>query len=592
MSAVAAPTQDFPDWGTVEPDDDFWLLGGYRNPALFFALPRQAHLAPRPDGSPDFFLEFFSDRNAAVADQVLYAMLHMGVEAGGELATLQRRVAGRDAGAAVSPVPFTTGVTWRFECGDTRSAAAAGWDGPQRATIDARIDPATAQLIYAELDAGRATSAHVALECAVAGYLPRVQSTALFDPHALLAGVAQHRSQSASVPLDELVTFLETPPGVRFEGSDPAATPHQRALALAGRLVHEFGRFGPDVPNPSLAEGAHVTLDAGKAAGPTRWDLSTPLLVALPKLIAFDPFAPIVAAGARDKVTAFTRVGPLPEDRLTLCVAVGGGFPARICNCDAIQATLCVDGAHSRSGSDESQVVTLYPRERATQTVALKFKHGDEKPYRTRLTLVADDEVTELPWRDGVGAYLYVSPADLPLRLLRVDATAALLAQAHISVALPGTDLTADLVAEAPTASFLLHPDAATRLTITATDPAGEVEPIRLDHLAGSVALDLGSFPQFGPQSIDVTVRFPAGTRSVRYAFLGETTAEPAIVEFTPERPSGTFSYFADQLFRNRYRYRRDDGADTAPWSDPQPPGVNLALTAESALPEGLPQHA
>ncbi len=308
--------------------------------------------------------------------------------------------------------------------------------------------------------------------------------------------------------------------------------------------------------------------------------MSTPLLVGWRQLLTLDPFAPIVAAGGRDRVTAVTRVGPLPEERLTLRVAVASGFPSDLVNCEAVDVTLCVDTASSRSGLTVPQSVTFDPRDRRSATVDLAFRRGTGQSYRARLTLVLDGEELHLPWFDSSKRYLHLGPADTPLRLLTVRASAALLAQAGLSVAVTGTPYTLALTPDRPSASLLLHADGDHDLVVTARDPAGAGPALRLALPGRSADLDLWSFPDYGPQAVPVHVTFAAGVSEARYEFRPDAADASTILDFTLEQPSATFAYVAGRLFDNRYRYRRLPAETGSAWSDGQAPGVDLQLFA------------
>ncbi len=582
MSDPAPPlaSDDVPDWTRPIARADAWLVPAYRTADLFFSVPRAVDLARRADGTPDFFLEVFSDRNAAGDDQALFANLRMGLERRDAGADRDRFVAARGGQTRVVPARLSADAAWHFECGTCRETAPVAWDGAGRATLQTRLPATTGDLIYGQLGTGVVTTARVAVECRVGGVLPRVETTALFEVEALLARLATLHPGAPSLAFDALVTWLKAPPPdlFRLEG-EAGVDAGERALALAGRLYRDFGR---PAPCPSVSEGPHITLRIPDGtAGPVRWDLRTPYPAELPRFLAFDPFTPIVAAGGRDRVTAFTRVGPLPEDRLSLVVAVSGGFPADLRNCDAIEVVLCVDGALARGHATLARSVTLYPAGRGTQSVTLPFRVSEPKTYRACLQLVVDGTEVLLPWFDGPGSYLHLGPDDVPFLLVSLRATPRLLAQARIAVALVGTPFATALTPQAPSASYLLAPGSVPRIRVTATEPGMPGGGLVLDLPGPIVDLDCDAFPQYGAQSIRAHLTFAPGVASARFAFLPEDALEPILVEVTPERPDITVWYFADRIFHHRYRVRRVRHADDdGPWSEYHSPGESLFLTA------------
>ncbi len=254
----------FPMLQSPKIDTDFWLFPAYRAEGVVLAVPRAVRLADRAGGSPDFFLEFVSDENGP-GGGMLSASLHMGLVPGGDLARLRQAPSLVPAGSTVFPAMLAPGGTWYFECGAERIDVPAMWDGAQRAALDVRLPVAIADLLYAQLAQGRLASARMALECAIAAFLPMVRATATVDPGALIAQLGARHPGAPSLPVDDLVSALERPDGlVRLEEPEPGLPPRDRALALAGRVLHHFGR---PAPCPRISDGPHATLQPPVAGG-------------------------------------------------------------------------------------------------------------------------------------------------------------------------------------------------------------------------------------------------------------------------------------------------------------------------------------
>jgi hypothetical protein len=146
-----AAAQGSPDWQGGILTENFNLLTAYGNTHLYFAVPRGARLARKADGSPQFFLEFVSDRNDSKAEDSLYAVLDLGLERNGDIAGAYNLI---PTGAALMPATFTTGTYCHLECGDSHETAPFAWENAQRATVHSRISPNSGQLVYAALATG------------------------------------------------------------------------------------------------------------------------------------------------------------------------------------------------------------------------------------------------------------------------------------------------------------------------------------------------------------------------------------------------------------------------------------------------------
>src|SRR5262249_40512570 len=177
LAAPGIASQALADWEWSQTTVDFMLLPAYGDPNLYFAVPRSARLAQKAAQIPDFFLEFVSDRNDPKGRESLYAIVHIGLEPGGDYAATYRALAAGKPAAALSPLAFATGGYCHFECADAHERAPFAWEDGQRATIHSRISAASGQLIYGALGSGSTAIVKAAIECEVPAMLPRIAST-------------------------------------------------------------------------------------------------------------------------------------------------------------------------------------------------------------------------------------------------------------------------------------------------------------------------------------------------------------------------------------------------------------------------------
>jgi hypothetical protein len=580
-----------PDWQGSTLTEDFIVLPAYGDEHLHFAVPRKALLGRRADGSPWFFLEFFLDRNDATVEDSLYAVIDLGLARNDSFSAVYDLITQNGASAALMPATFTSGTYCHLECGDAHVTAPFAWEDARRATLHSRISALSAQLIYGALDKGTVTVARAAVECGMSAFLPRIAASVTFNAADLLERVARLNAGGSSVPFRQMVRLFDDPSAdvLQFDGSDRGGAGRSLGLAVAGRLRHHFGKAAPC---PQISDGPHVALKLPPdgASGATRWDLRTPSFTEVPVFLDFDPFTPIVSAGARQRVTKFTSVPRLPDEQKTRRVAVTAALPPGLRNCEAIQLTLRVDKAHSESGTTSAITTDLYPATDQTTVVDLKYRSiAGAKPFSAQVTVVSDGQVIEMPRFDCDSEFLFIDTSYLPKTWVTVRATQDLLSQAVVSfafdVACSATgSFAASLTAEAPAASFFLPTlDDASRLTITARDPRQPDHLLTLDLPCRSVIADLGAFCGYGPQTTSVMVRFGSSAQAIQLEFLPEFAgAQPIVLQFSASRPSMRFSYFATDIFRNRYRYRRHSSTDDqqAPWSDFLPPRQDLVIDA------------
>ncbi|NHZ93155.1 hypothetical protein F2P45_29705 [Massilia sp. CCM 8733] len=596
-------SQGMPDWQSVIRTEDFDLLGAYNDAGLRFAVPKAAHLASKADGSPDFFLEFLSDQNSQGPDECQYAMLTMGLEKSGDLATACAALKAAGSGAALLACTFTTGSYVHFELNDTHVSAPFAWQGAGRATLNARLASDAARLFYGALAHGNLTVARAAIECEVAAVLPRLDLQVRFDTEATVRALQQALDGNGTgISFAALSAYLSTPSSGLFSvtGSVGGAAT-QLGLVLAARLRLAFGRY---TACRRIDDGPYIRLDlpAAGAAACTHWDLRTPCLGAVPVLLRYDPFSVLASRVARDELTKFTRIARLPDQLLTRRVTIASAIPEQLRNCEQITVNLEVAAADAASGTSSAYSLDLYPPQRQSAQVDLRYALVHSKqPYRVSVTVVQYDDVIDGPWRDGGGDYLFIDAGWLPspTAIVTVSAAAALLEQAVLTIGLTGAAadperLGATLERDCPSASFLVAATDTARLCIVAHNSTDPAHTITLDLPCHSVTLEQTAFSQYGAQAVPVEVRFHADSSCVQLEFLPESAdANAVLLEFSAATPASQLNYFASSMFNNRYRFRvySDREDESAPWSAFLPPdrALVIGMYADGARAEAMP---
>jgi len=184
--------------------------------------------------------------------------------------------------------------------------------------------------------------------------------------------------------------------------------------------------------------------------------------------------------------------------------------------------------------------------------------------------------VRESNWFECTEDYLYIGTERLPGHTVTVRASTDLVQQAALDVAVThadgATNLRSTLGPAHPAVTFLMSdiPDTA-RIHVTARDVTDARRTLVLDDLpCRSVGIDLLAFQDYGPQMIDIRVEFRSAAATADFEFLPEFgAAEAMVIRFTPQANKTTLSYFATNMFRPRFRYRRatTDSGESSEWS-------------------------
>ncbi len=182
---------------------------------------------------------------------------------------------------------------------------------------------------------------------------------------------------------------------------------------------------------------------------------------------------------------------------------------------------------------------------------------------------------------------------DLPVDLVPFAAGERLLADASVHGALTDgtTRVEFALTSAQPRVSVALLPGTAERFSLALeARPLAGGAPVALAPLpARSLKLDVSSFPQYGPQTVDVTVDFDIDVPLVALELLperdGDDATKATVLALAPDEPRKQFTYLNPTPFDSGYRYRVY-GTET--WSEVRPAGSTLALRAsEVAEPAG-----
>jgi hypothetical protein len=191
--------------------------------------------------------------------------------------------------------------------------------------------------------------------------------------------------------------------------------------------------------------------------------------------------------------------------------------------------------------------------------------------------------VLETEWFDGDSNYLYIDWASLPGYLFNVNVNKDVFTQAELSASIVNTkdkDLKTIISKEQSSVAFLLSPQFTNaRLKFTLNDPQKEEDPIMLDLPTRSIRLDLNTFSQYGPQSVEVQVQLGTKLSEVSIDFKQEYGDDSiSSLHFSKETLLQTYNYNSLHLFKNKYQYRLSINGQKQNWSSLIKPEKELKI--------------
>jgi hypothetical protein len=586
-----------PDFGAPQASSAHEVYAPYE-PGPYQLLPSGLRVGELSPGRPDFELTLIRASGAGEDSGVLSLGLRREQDLTGALTFLR----GVDPKATVATAPFRSGfIRLAASSGlvdppaDLLTPSPLGWGGLDATRWNLPLSADAATLIKSGLASTLPLTARVEVE--VRGIAPRVQSTALFDPSALLAGLVQP-GPSRQIPAPVLLDYFRDAPAnlktLTLEG-DQSPDREAFAQAMALRVRTQYGRAVP-----SAGEGPPIVeLAADIPTGTTRWNLAEPAAVLRSWAFTLDPFASAralaktsgVAALCREVTTTPVPLGffdvdvqaylPAPRTGL-LDVGVVLTVPAHppfVPQADShtvrFQAPIDHEVVHIRT-SPAARLVYTYT------TFADVLEGSDTR----RLEGAATSETTTA---------LRLQAGDMPLDLIELSADADLLAIASISGTLSYTS-PAGHATSTPFALGTAQPRISVAVPRDATASTLDVDarplaadggtPLHLGPLpAGPLHVALASFEQFGRHTVAIDCTFgpnAPGPFAVELIADGrpESTDNIGVQFLTRDSPTATWEYVANSPFRAGYRWR---ARGSTAWSASAAPGAALHLKAADA---------
>lgn len=434
------------------------------------------------------------------------------------------------------------------------------------------------------------------VELMLEGISPRLPVKVLFDYPGMLAGMERFFGKGQDMGRPEILKFFSQPPralpleitGISRE-EIRAFAPGLLAQILTDRFINRFG-----------------TRPVSGMEGSFEWDLSVPHRTSrsytLPLRVLADPGKD--APCQKVEIPVF-RTEPRQ-------VKISADLPSRIYGLFSLGVTLRVPGKSEMF----SKSMELKLDEKYEAVISRGFSLTTESEYAYSTFAVVRSpygpKLLKSPEKTHKGDRLNLTVRDFPLDFVWVEAARRLLRLAElqgsctwledgleISQPFDFVGVENSIGVEASTG------EKPCRLAISVPwkgdrkkwkrNPLMEIRALsrteekrlHLVRRAGSLRLDLPSFPEYGPQKLEIRCSFEPGVKYCILEFLPEGK-EPCrenagMLHFTPSCPLQEWTWFADSPFRRRYRFRRRElNKEPGPWSALVEPSVPLRIRVKA----------
>lgn len=593
--------EDMPDFQSTLQADGVSVLAPFQaDRNTYTLLPTGLEIARREDGSRDFHLSIVRPENPMLPPAP-YGTLDFRLQPVFSMEKGLAAVRERQAGAVLEQAVFREGVVTIFPVGGLSHAPASlfqpvpiNFQGLGLARFLTRLDVDAALLVKDMLGANTAplrATAHLEFW----GVAPRLPLHVRFDPAKLVRYLLSKADKNGKTSRPAIVAaFLAESSDVpwKVEGSREGISSALFANCMADHVRARMATFRiPQKPDeqPAWVLPSGDQFDSGEFL----WDMNEPTATARMVSLNFDPLAAARALAVEQGIDSLVSLDKVPKLQTgVISMAVTANLPSRRQGIVALGVDVKVPPKlpfrpqqinrtveFQEPQDSGSALVQLSPKEKLAYTsqtfvmyedsTGVQRLVGDEKPQEgDRLTLHADD---------------------FPLSFATIDASDRLLAIGPLTCTLRHDDAQSSftLGAGQPPLTLAVPKDASATLEFEFRSKDG-TRVLKLGPLPFRPAhLDLTSFREYGPQSLDVRCDFSPGAKLLAVDLLpeGSAPASISVVFMTPETPARKFNWFASSPFTSGYRYRlhSDDAAKPNPWSQVLSPFEPLVLQAAAS---------
>ncbi len=622
MSAASIP--DFHEPVRINPLNDLSsgqvILHPYQDEGNHVLLPQTLELDQRTLGADgtgcDFELQLVRGPNPFLPPQP-YGMLSFKLRPIHALDSVLPMLRSRYPRASLEGARFSSGVLWIQVIAPTPSSGpnegkaladdviqpiALAWNGLDTMRYTVRLSQASViflkRALQEEVVTFRAV-AHMVLQ----GIAPRLPVTVQFDPATLVAALhpLDKENEARRVADADVQAFFRRSvamPNPALHITGEITDLDVFAEAMTDRVRTAFGESGPSKTAPT---SSGFTLPKIEAVGTGRfeWDLARPQPVWRIHALEFDPLRAaqtLVKTHGLARIYREVIVPPFATGMVP--IAAEANLPENCANIIQLGATL---HAPSNPPARPHAIfeTLLFDAQGRCAPVALRFSPKEAPQFFcTSFALVAaPDGLRKLEGQPikCEGTRVLLGATDFPLTFIPIQATPALLELGTVRGRCQWTqagqprEQLFELTLKQPVVTLCLEKSISdAQLTLTAHALANDCVIAMQPIPARAIDLDLHSFREYGPHTIQIECAFEEGaSRLVAIDLLPEGKAESVqaitTLTFTPTQPKRTWSWMAQSPFQAGYRYRRRASVSqpAAAWSLVQWPFETLRLRAQ-----------
>ncbi|MEO0516024.1 MAG: hypothetical protein AAF171_01850 [Cyanobacteria bacterium P01_A01_bin.116] len=608
--------QGLPDFSLPITTAGFPVYYPYENAGPFRVPPLGLTMATRLDGCPDFGLELVRHANPKFSP---YGLLDFRVLPHYDLETALTQVRKQQPQATVSPCLFSSGFL-RLHAQDSsvempedlKAPLPLAWNGLGNIRCQLKLSGETASLIKGAL-AGDYLPMSAIADMEIAGVSPRAPISVTFNTAQLSDSLNALSSAAGLLAYSDILTFFQQDlDQLPLKIVREQITREQRAEELPSEFPQiltdwvrtRWGRLAPS-PNKRIGdEHTYLTLSASETLGSetTTWDLSQPLKTFRPWVLSLNPLEAVAKehnSCGRESLIHHTVLPVLSTGQLS--VTVLANLPTYRPTAEVVSVTLKAPPyLPYRPQSAIATCELIAPNDQSTAALRLSPTEPPDYLAITQVLLEHSEglqKYTSLEKRCS-GNTVYLSPDDLPVTFISIEATESLLALATLQIHCQWQEGTAsieqyfELTREHLSLGFPIPKDNDTALLrITAYELDSDKTLMLGPMPARSLKLGLPSFKGYGPHIVRIQAQFSEGISLVAVELLPEgrpeLPEEITVLALTPDHPSKNWQYLARSPFQSSYRYRihSPDNPEKFDWSARQSPFMPLMFSAIAPVP-------
>ncbi len=601
-----------PDWSVTIDAPEANLVGSFGG-ASYSVLPAQLQIATYPNGTPKFELDLVQ-RVGDFSANGQYAELDFSLAGAFPLDAALARARATNRGATVKPITLSGGFGRLTMTGnsvplppDVLSPQPLGWWSSDLARFTVRMPKDAGELIKGGLQGQSSLLIGARIEAYAAGVAARLPGSTSFDPTVLLSALLAGKSDRR-IAMSDVLSFFSAPRSnfpVTLTGV-PDGQISLLAQALCDRTIAAYAAL---TPAPGLADPPFVQFQPAAQIDPASvsWNLNEPAPGIRAWVFMLDLFGSVRALSDPALLAGLVKNVSVPATTLGLYrVDLSASLPANRIGVAAVGARVGLPAKPpARPASISKTAIFAPPADEAAVDLALGATEALSYSVTCFAVVAAGALVQEVDAAPKThrGNWVALATEDFPLVFASVVASARLLNLATIDGALHyelgsrTVDQPITLAAGA-TGSIdamsvsVAAPAAALKVSLKLTAiPLDGSAPVSLSPMGpGRVALDVQSFPGFGPHDVAIDAALDPSAAPLFVELIAETLAAdtqsvPGKVALTGDQPSASWGYVATSPFRAGYCYRvaTDPGVAPRPWSAPRSADGPLLLDAQGA---------